>query len=95
MNRKILIGSAVMAIAGVAAWNVDVSSQTKGMTDVMITNIEALANSEGEDEGNDCYKTVSYDSSLGGSYEVKACGKQCKLTKATSHSNSISEWKCY
>ena len=43
MKRKFIGGFAVLAIAAMAAWNVNYGSQTKGMSDVMLANVEALA----------------------------------------------------
>ena len=43
MKKKIFGGIAVLAIAVVAAWNVNVNSRTNGMSDVMLANVEALA----------------------------------------------------
>jgi len=43
MKKKIISGLAVLAIAVAAAWNVSFNSQTRGMTDVMLANVEALA----------------------------------------------------
>ena len=51
MSKKIFYGIAVCVVAAMAAWNVNFSSQTKGMSDVSLANIEALAQSEG---GGDC-----------------------------------------
>ena len=46
MRKKIFGGFAVLVVAVVAAWNVNFSSQTKGMSDLAISNIEALAECE-------------------------------------------------
>jgi hypothetical protein len=43
MKKNILGGIAVLAIAAVAAWNVSVNKQSKGLSGIMLTNIEALA----------------------------------------------------
>ena len=43
MKKKILYGAAVFVLAAMAAWNVNFSSQTKGMSDVSLANVEALA----------------------------------------------------
>jgi len=42
MKKKIFGGIAVLVIAVVAAWNVNVSSRTNGMSNVMLANVEAL-----------------------------------------------------
>ena len=41
--KTILGFLAVLLIAVVAAWNVNVNSQTKGMSDLRLANVEALA----------------------------------------------------
>ena len=46
MNRKVLYGFAVLVIAAIAAWNVNVTSKGSGMSDVMLSNVEALARNE-------------------------------------------------
>ena len=46
MKRKLIGGFAVLAIAAMAAWNVNYGSQTKGMSDLALANVEALAQSE-------------------------------------------------
>ena len=43
MNKKIFYGIAVCIVAAIAAWNVNLSSKTKGMSDVSLANVEALA----------------------------------------------------
>jgi hypothetical protein len=48
MNKKFLSGFAVLAIAAVAAWNVNFNSQTNGMSDLALANIEALAGENGD-----------------------------------------------
>ena len=57
--KKILGLIAVLLIAVVAAWNVSFGSQTKGMTDVMLANVEALADYEGD--FLDCVYYCVYD----------------------------------
>ena len=70
MKKKIIGGFAVLAIAAMAAWNVNYGSQTKGMTDVMLANVEALAQNEYDwhedradiyDEENHCYQQCVKD----------------------------------
>ena len=51
MKRKFIGGFAVLAIAAMAAWNVNYGSQTKGMSDVMLANVEALAQEIGIETG--------------------------------------------
>jgi hypothetical protein len=44
MKKKIFGGITVLAIAAVAAFNVNFSAQSNGLSDVSLTNVEALAN---------------------------------------------------
>jgi len=43
MKKNIFVGVAVIAIAAVAAWNMNISSKPNGMSNVKLANIEALA----------------------------------------------------
>jgi len=63
MIKKIILCCLAFVIIALAAWNVSVGSQTEGMmSDVMLANVEALAQNEG-DEGNEkiCYFPGSTD----------------------------------
>ena len=51
MQKKLFYGIAVIAIAVIAAWNVNVSSIEDGLSDVLLANVEALANGEGDEGG--------------------------------------------
>ncbi|GHT65362.1 hypothetical protein AGMMS50239_24960 [Bacteroidia bacterium] len=55
MKKKIFGGIAVLAIAAVAAWNVNLNSQKSDLSDVFLANVEALA--QGESNGSN-YKYV-------------------------------------
>jgi hypothetical protein len=44
--KKILGGIAILAIAAVAAFNVGFNSQSDGLSDVSLANVEALADGE-------------------------------------------------
>jgi len=67
MKKKILGGIAVLVIVAVAVWNVNLSSQTKGMSNIMLANVEALA---GESSDGSCkWKQVSCGI-FSGSYEA-------------------------
>jgi anti-sigma regulatory factor (Ser/Thr protein kinase) len=72
MNKKILYGIAVLAIAAVAAWNVNLNSQNNDLSDISLANVEALAEESSHkyetkktdeievlDEATDTYKKVS------------------------------------
>jgi hypothetical protein len=56
MKKKILSGSALLAIAAVAGWNVSINSQKSDTSGLSLANVEALA---GE---NDCHNTNGYKS---------------------------------
>ena len=43
MKKKILYGVAVFVLAAIAAWNVNISTQNSGLSDVSLANVEALA----------------------------------------------------
>ena len=55
MKRKILIGSAVIAIAGVTTVNFGLNSKTSGISDLSLANIEALADDESYTQIRICY----------------------------------------
>ena len=81
MKNKILYGLAVLAIAAAAAWNMNFSdSQTKGMSDLALANIEALADDEGSNNngGNPFY----YEHLLGQP-------KECTLYKYFNGNGSV------
>jgi len=69
MKKKVLGGIAVLAVAAVAAWNVNLGSKTNGMSDVKLANVEALAEEYTWYENNADY----YDTS-------KHCYQQCVLS---------------
>jgi phosphatidylserine synthase len=53
MKKKFFCGVAAIAVATVAAWNVYLSTQVNNkMTDVMLANMEALAQGENINEAN-------------------------------------------
>ena len=41
--KKLIVGLAFIAVAAIAAWNVSVSSNEYGLSDVSLANVEALA----------------------------------------------------
>ena len=57
MKRKILGGIAILAIAAVAALNVNLGNQGNWLSDISLANVEALAGNEpGEGSGGQaCY----------------------------------------
>ena len=55
MNRKFLYGLAVLAIAVVAAFNMNLSSKGDGLSDISLANVEALARNE-DDAGTKYYQ---------------------------------------
>ena len=63
MKQKFLYGFAVLAIAVVAAWNVNLSSKGSGLSDLALANVEALAGGEGDEKFADvtCTEIDSWD----------------------------------
>jgi len=47
MKKKLLSSLAVLAVAAVATFNVSLDSKKNGLTDVMLANVEALAQEPG------------------------------------------------
>ncbi len=68
MRKKILGASFVVAIMTVAGYNVYMSQTRNSMSDLVLANVEALANNGPETNGNtvDCYS--SSDPKKGASY---------------------------
>jgi len=64
MKKKLLYGFAVIVIATIVAWNVNVSSKRYGLSDISLANVEALA--QGED-GSAC-KWKSVEAACGCGY---------------------------
>ena len=58
MKKKLLYGLAVVVIAAVAAFNMNVSSNEYGLSDVSLANVEALA--QGENPLGDCRYDPGY-----------------------------------
>jgi hypothetical protein len=50
MRKYILGGIALLAIAAVAAWNVNLNSQSNDLSDISLANVEALADDENGSE---------------------------------------------
>jgi hypothetical protein len=57
MSRRILGGIALLAIAAVAAWNVNLSTKSNNLSSISLANVEALA--DDEDGGDSGWKKVS------------------------------------
>jgi hypothetical protein len=62
MKKKIFGGIALLAIAAVAAWNVDLNSQSNELSAVSLANVEALAG-----ESADCKFSLLYICTSGNS----------------------------
>ena len=78
MKKKILGGLAVLAIAAIAAWNVNFGSKTEGMmSDVKLANVQALADCEDSIVINGTIITVTVcnrRTSVGNSLTGICCG---------------------
>ena len=67
MNKKKIFGSiAVLAIAAIAAFNININANENGLSDISLANVEALADGEGGSNGcaviPDHYLTVKVES---------------------------------
>ena len=89
MKRKLFFVVAVLTITA-ASWNVNFISQTKGMSDVMLANVEALAQTELTPNGWVCFQNIRDD---GGDlfFIVQWCGN-CWSYSATSAIGSSYCW---
>ena len=61
MKKKLLSSLAVLAVAAVATFNVSLDSKTNGLTDIMLSNVEALAQEPGDGSFKACYMDKTYD----------------------------------
>lgn len=57
-NKKLIFGFAVLAIATIVAFNINANSKERGLADVSLVNVEALARAEG---GASCHCTKACD----------------------------------
>ena len=49
MNKKVIGSIAVLAIAAMTAFNVNVNTQENGLSDISLDNVEALASESSEE----------------------------------------------
>jgi hypothetical protein len=95
MKKKILGGIALLGIAAVAAWNVNLNSQSSDLSDVSLANVEALANGESSSKSIDCWQEISSSHSNAMSAELTHktyCGEcSAKLDRSWSSSSSCSK----
>ena len=84
MKRKIIGGMAVLIIATVAMFNVNIGSKSSKLSDISLTNVEALA--EGDEAGGSsgtftCYSRFNncwfWDCST-----IYRCGNPCTTESA-------------
>lgn len=62
MKKKLLGLITVLAIAAIAAYNVNVNIQNNGLSDISLENIEALASEDGyASKCNSCMSDPNYD----------------------------------
>ena len=92
MKKKFIYGFVFIAISAVAAWNVNFNSQTNGMSDVALANVEALA---GENdalpyESVGC-QTESCKLDLGGGWFTGSVKRVCIILDNGQYSSCISK----
>jgi hypothetical protein len=76
MKKKIFGGIAVVAIAAVAAWNVNLNSQDNELSNVYLANVEALANGESTPINPSCWNggVGSSSCSIDGGIQINGYG---------------------
>jgi hypothetical protein len=72
MKKKIFGGIALLAIAAVVAWNVDLNSQSNDLSDISLANIEALAGEHDDACKGDFFYTSCFSFNV--SYYCSPCG---------------------
>ena len=86
MKHKIFGGIAVLAIAAVAALNVNLGTRSNGLSDISLANIDALAQYESgsgkEDSG--CYGCLSPSGSVGAVFYCICGNNSCYSTSCVS-----------
>jgi hypothetical protein len=85
MRKKIIGGIAAVAIGAAIALNINVAKSSDNLSDVFLSNVEALANTDIED-GSNCYNRVALDSGTSWALIVPYCGG-CIYVYATYASN--------
>lgn len=82
MKKKIVVAALVVTVAVGAAWNINQVSNESGISDLMLGNIEALA--EENDGGNTyaCWSTVSTSSGSSVFHDKTYCST-CQPVPAT------------
>ena len=68
MKKKIIGSVLIAAIAVAAGWNFNQSKNEMRLSELALTNVEALAN--GESGNYDCIKPYTYTFSYEGSYKL-------------------------
>ena len=74
MKKKLLFGFAVLIIAAVATFTMDVNSYIYSLSDISFANVEALATSE---SGSGCQGCLQWDPAGGTSEGVKCKSDGC------------------
>ena len=71
MNKKKILGSfAVLVIAAIAAFNLNLNPQEEGLSDILLSNVEALAN-ENDDSDSSCKWKTTIE--CGGGFALCSC----------------------
>jgi hypothetical protein len=89
MKRKIIGGIAMLAIAAIAMFNVNLNSKSNKLSDLALANVEALADGE-SNSGNCGFKIWSGDS-----YMIE-CGYSSEYVheRFNSHDTQYKWWCC-
>lgn len=83
---KNIIKIAVVAVfTTIAGYGVYAYQRSETMSDLVLANVEALANNEGDDKIYDCYKTISSGNVEAQTTDVRYCGS-CEIQPANYYS---------
>lgn len=84
MNKNKFMVIFVMILVSVGS-GVYLSQKTNSISDLVLANVEALANDESNAKQYSCYKTISTENKDGQTYDVRYCGS-CNVEPANYYS---------
>ena len=89
MNRKFYFGLLAVAMVTVAATNLNIVSNERVLSDVMMVEVEALAQNEGDDPGIRIYCYCTDGNIFGGGKKCAANGNQEKACAQSEQGGNI------
>ena len=94
MKKNLLFGFAVLTIAAVATFTMNVNSNHYGLSNISLANIEALSQRESGGAHSDCYSDIEHTGNE--KDKVKSCdapGYSCSTY--VSWYKATSTWLCH